>query len=394
STAVTGARVVSLRWSRRVGSPLRQPVTLGKDGQMFLTTHADDPQSDLQCAMFAFQMETGRKRVCGRLGPDAISAPNILDGDTNVYVGDDSAVTSMNYLGQPRWVTPVAGVPVALQFTGDGNVVSITQSGQVDVLNRQNGRRVVPTTYLVGPPDPLVQPDLPWPPSGEGLSDCPTGGPGCAVASDAALDTAQERIYVTVRRPGAATAALVALQYAAGRVTQVWSSEILRDGSATSPTVSADGKTVYVGDNSKRLLAVEADTGKVRWEQALQWAPQRGISVSPDGVIIPAGDAGYLAAYRDQGTAASQIWQRTQVALRGQPVQSAGGTGYVVVAQGEGLALESFDTATGATTDTETLPTATDTTTGTALGANGEVVTATTGGEVYVFGPRGTDKTD
>ncbi|WP_431953153.1 PQQ-binding-like beta-propeller repeat protein [Nocardia lijiangensis] len=379
---VTGARSLTFSWSRPAAGPIEQPVTLGAEGQLFLTTRTANG-----CAILSFQMLTGRKRFCDVLGPNAISSPTAVDGVSNVYVGDDGAVSSYNYLGQPRWRTPVAGVPVSVQFTGDSRLLTITQSGQVDVLDRQTGLRTAPTVQLLGEPDFLDNPDLTRPASGQGLDDCATGGPQCPIANISAIDTSTGRFYVTVWQPGSPRAALAALRYADNRIQQEWRVELLTEGSATGPALSADGGTVYVGDNSERLIAVDAADGRTKWVRPLGFTPSGGISVSGDGLIIPAGDEGYLLALRDTGEGAETVWERKDLALRGVPVQTAGDTGYTAAAIGDGLNLITFDTGTGATIDSDVLPGARGTTTGTSVGAQGEVVVATRIGEVFVFKP-------
>ncbi|WP_422394964.1 PQQ-binding-like beta-propeller repeat protein [Nocardia vulneris] len=381
TSPVTGAKKIALSWSRPIGGPIAQPVTIGPDGQFFLTTLSRD------CMLFSGQMATGRKRFCSKLGPSAISAPSVVDGTTNVYVGDDDAVNSYNYLGQPRWRTPIGGTPVSTQFTGDGRLLVVTQSGQVDVLSRQTGERTVPTTQLLGEPDFLEYPNLTRPAAGQGLDDCRTGGPQCPVANISAVDAASGRFFVTVWKPGQPAAALVALRYADNKIQQEWSAELLSGGSGTSPVLSSDGKTLYVGDNSKRLIAVDTTDGRTKWVHQLEWAPQGGFSVSDDGLIIPAGDDGYLLALRDTGDAAETVWERKDLALRGTPVQTAGGTGYTTAAIGDGLNLITFDTKTGATIDSDVLPGAQGSTTGTSIGPKGEVLVATRIGELFTFEP-------
>ncbi|MFD4430509.1 PQQ-binding-like beta-propeller repeat protein [Nocardia sp. NPDC058497] len=380
ASPVTGAESMSLSWSRPVGGPIAQPLTIGSEGQMFVTTSTGN------CAIFSFQMRTGRKRFCNPLGPSTIEAPTVVDSVSNVYVGDDGAVNSFNYLGQPRWRTPVAGVPVAIQFTGDGKVLTVTQSGQVDVLSRQTGGREVPTLQLLGEPDFLKLPGLTRPASGDGLDDCRIGGPRCAVANTTAVDPESGRFFVTVWEPGKSAASLRAMRYADGKVAQEWSADMLTGGSATSPTLSGDGATVYVGDNSGRLIAVNTEDGSTRWTQALGWIPSRGISLVDD-LIIPAGDDGYLMALHDRGDRAELAWERKDLALRGTPAQTAGGIGYTVAAIGAGLSLITFDTTTGNTVDSDVLPAATGTTTGTSVGPKGEVVVATRAGEIFTFTP-------
>ncbi|MEU5758526.1 PQQ-binding-like beta-propeller repeat protein [Nocardia sp. NPDC047648] len=378
---VTGSRKLELSWQRPVGGPIAQPITLGPDSQLFVTTRLQN------CSIFSFQMATGRKRFCNALGPSAITAPSSVDGMTNVYVGDDSRVISFNYLGQPRWATPVAGTPASVQFTGDGKLLTVTRSGQVDVLSRQTGDRTVPTVQLLGEPDFLVHAGLSWPDASQGLDDCATGGPQCPVATISAVDADSGRFYVTLWQPGRPAAAVVALRYTGEKLVREWSAELLLGGSATSPALSADGATLYVGDNNNRLIALDTADGRTKWVHRLDWTPRGGISVSDDGLIIPSGDDGYLLGLRDNGDAVETVWERKDLALRGSAAQTAGDTGYAVAAIGDGLNLVTFDTQTGATLDSDVLPGAKGTTTGTSVGAKGEVVVATRIGEIFAFAP-------
>ncbi|MDR7169225.1 outer membrane protein assembly factor BamB [Nocardia kruczakiae] len=389
ASSVTGARHLSLSWSRPIGGPLANATTIGPDGQLFVTsrTTADCVGKPGTTGMiFSFQMPTGRKRFCNALGPDAVAAASAVDGASNVYVGDDGAVFSFNPLGQPRWRTPVAGVPVSVQFTHDGTVLSVSQSGQVDVLDRQTGDREVSTYQVLGDPDFLAHPNVTRPPDGQGIDDCAVGGPQCAVANVSALDPNSGRFYLTAWRTGAPAASLVALHYADKKVTQDWSVDILTDGSATSPALSSDGKTLYVGDNSGRLLAVDTADGHTKWTQPLGFTPRGGISLL-DGLLIPAGDDGHLMALRDNGDRVDIAWERKDLTLRGRPVQTAGDTGYVVVPMGEALHLLTFDTKSGKTIASAPLPGAQGTTVSTAIGPDGQVVVGTRIGELFAFTP-------
>ncbi|WP_245717376.1 outer membrane protein assembly factor BamB family protein [Nocardia jejuensis] len=380
ASPVTGSRNLALNWTRPLGGPIAEPVTIGPDGQIFVTTRTPS------CNIFSFQMETGRKRFCNAMGPSAIAGGTAVDGATNVYVGDDGAVITYNALGQPRWRTPVAGVPVSVQFTGDGKVLSVTQSGQVDVLSRQTGDREVSTYQLLGEPDFLKTPGLNRPPDDQGLDDCATGGPQCPVANVSAMDEKTGRFYATVWQPGDGIADLVALTYDGKEIRRDWSAAMLTDGSGTSPTLSPDGSTLYVGDNANHLMAVDTSDGHTKWVQDLGFSARGAVSVM-DGVLVPAGDGGHLMAIRDKGDSTEIVWERKDLELRGRPVQTAGGTGYTVAPMGDNLTLVTFDTRSGATVRSNDLPGAEGSTTGTSVGAEGEVVVSTRIGELFVFKP-------
>ncbi|MFF2552085.1 PQQ-binding-like beta-propeller repeat protein [Nocardia sp. NPDC058058] len=380
TSPVTGSRALTLSWSRPVGGPLAAPALVGPDGQIVVTTRTQS------CQIFSFLMPTGRKRFCNPMGISAIAGGMAVDGTTNIYVGDDGGVTSLNALGQPRWRTQQAGVPISVQFTGDSKVLTVTQLGQVDVLSRQTGNREVSTFQLLGDPDFLKFPDLPRPPDFTGLDDCATGGPQCPVANVSAVDEKSGRFYATVWRPGQGSADLVALTYDGREIRKDWTATMLAGGSGTSPTLSADGSTLYVGDNDNHLMAVDASNGKTKWVQDLGFPIRGSVSVA-DGLLIPAGDDGHLMALRDKGDAPEIVWERKDLALRGRPVQTAGGTGYTVAPIGDNLTLVTFDTHSGATVDSHELPGAEGTTVGTTIGANGEIVVATRIGELFVFKP-------
>lgn len=390
TSPVTGSRQLILSWSRPIGGPVVNPTTVGADGQMFLTTTIDSDcvgNPGHNGAIFSFQILSGRKRFCNQLGAGARATASAVDGATNVYLGDDGGVDSFTALGQPRWRTPVAGVPVSAQFTGDGKVLTVTQLGQIDVLERQTGDRGVPTVQLLGEPDYLAHPDLPRPPDNQGLDDCATGGPRCPVANVSAVDQRTGRFYVTLWRPGTAVASLVALRYADREVRQDWSRDLLTKGSATSPALSADGTTVYLGDNDGQLIAVDAADGHPKWQRPLGFSPRGSISCD-NGLLIPGGDEGHLIAVRDRGTTADIAWDRPDLPLRGRPAQAAGHTGYTVAAAGDVLELVTFDTRDGTTVASDVLPGAKGSTAGIAIGDRGEVVVTTHLGEVYAFKPQ------
>ena len=89
---------------------------------------------------------------------------------------------------------------------------------------------------------------------------------------------------------------------------------------------------------------------------------------------------------RDRGDRAEVLWERADVVQRGAPAQTSGSTAYTVVRDGNnGLALLTFDTASGETLDQDALPGASGSTAGTSVGPGGEVLTPTLIGELFVL---------
>lgn len=384
TSGVTGARSLDIAWSRPIGGATPTHATVAASGQIFVTSQADQG-----CNLLSFQIDSGRKRWCNRIGPGAAAAAPIVDAATNMYVGEEGAMSSFNEHGQLRWRTPVTGTPLSGQFTGDGNLLFVTHLGQIDVVDPQTGFTVVPAYDLIPPASYTQGMNVDLVPNGLGLDACFDGASPCPVANTPAIDLDTGRFVFTFWRPGATTADLVAMRYTGGsapRIDTEWTATILTDGASSAPVLSADGNTVYVGDNTGRLWAVDADTGETRWNHDLGYRPFGGLSVSSDGVVIPAGgDGGRLLALRDRGDSAETAWERNDLASVGAAAQTAGGTGYTTVREGDGVALLTFDTRTGETRDQDLLPGATGFTAGTSIGPDGEVLTPTLIGELFVL---------
>lgn len=385
TSTVTGSRSLDFQWSRPLGGPTVTNASVAANGQIFLTARTDNG-----CNVFSFQIDTGRKRWCTRVGPGSAVSTPVVDANTNSYVGEDGAMLSFDERGQMRWRTPVTGTPLSAQFTGDGNLLFVTQLGQVNVLDPQTGRSVAAPYDLIPPASYTQGANIDPLPNDLGLDDCAAGGPRCPVATPPAIDLESGRIVVTFWRPGAPQADLVALRYDGGErpaITEEWSTALLADGSASGPVLSRDGKSVYANDNAGHLWVLDTESGSLRWTYDLGYAVRGGPSVSDRGVIIPAGaENGRLLALRDRGDHAEVLWERADVVQRGAAAQTSGSTAYTVIRDGEnGLALLTFDTATGETLDRDTLPGASGSTTGTSVGPDGQVLTPTLIGELFVL---------
>jgi len=170
----------------------------------------------------------------------------------------------------------------------------------------------------------------------------------------------------------------------------LWATDTLDEGSASSPTVSADGTRVYVTDNAGVLHAFDTDTGKVIWRFDIGYPAGGSVSVSPDGLIMPAGGkAAPVMAIRDMGDRASLAWRRPDLINRGIATQVGGHRAYVTAAHPNGEAdLVVLDTTTGAELDRVRLPGKTIMSVGTSVGRDGTVYVATIEGKLHAFRPR------
>lgn len=384
TTAHTDLSDVSLDWSRPLGGAVVSPVSIGANGQLFVGTY-----SEAGCNLFAFEIESGRKRWCNRIGPSVATATPLVDSVANVYVGDDGGFSSFNEHGQLRWRTPTYGVPRSAQFLGDGSVLAVTQLGQLNVLDTQTGRTVVPIHDLVGLPDFLASPDTGFLPPDTGLADCATGSADCPVAAAPAVDLDSSDIYLVLWRPGAVAPQLVSLHYDAAAtpsITEKWSSALLPAAVSSSPVLSNDGTTVYLSDVDGRLAAFDASNGSSKWTVGAGFGAAGSPSVSSDGSIVPSGGEG-MRAVHDDGDRATVVWSRDDLQQLGTPVQTGDGTILTVIGRGDELVLTSLNSSSGETISEDTVPGATGFTVGTSVGPNGQVVTASYLGEIFTYAP-------
>ncbi|NMM88346.1 cell surface protein [Rhodococcus sp. SRB_17] len=384
TSEVTGSRDLDFAWSRPLGGPVAAYASVAANGQSFVTARTENG-----CNLFSFQMDSGRKKWCARMNDGAVASTPIVDTATNVYVGESGAMMSFTENGQLRWRTLVVGTPLSAQFTGDGNLLFITQLGQINVLNPQTGAKVVSSFDLIPPPS-IEAPNSPLIPDDSGLRECFLGTAGCPVANTPAIDLATGKFFFTFFRPGAQAAELVAMKYTGGEhpsITPEWSTDALPGGTASSPDLSKDTKKVYVTDNNGKLWAIDAETGDSLWSYDIGFNSAGSASTSDDGLIIPSGGGnGHLLAVQDKGDHAELAWERKDLLQLGVPAQSAGDTGYAVVREGaNGLSLITFDTTSGETLDQDTLPGAVGFTVGTSIGPDGEVLTPSAIGELFVF---------
>lgn len=383
STEHVGLSDVRFAWSRPLGATTSSPVSIAASGQMFVSTFGE-----AGCNLFSFEIESGRKRWCNRVGPSVGTETPLVDSVANVYVGDDGGFSSFNEHGQLRWRTPTNGVPRSAQFLGDGSVLAVTQFGQINVLDTQTGKSVVPIHDLIDPPDFLAEPGADFLPPATGLDACASGSAECAVAATPAVDLDSSNIYLVLWRSGAVAPQLISLHYdaeATPSITERWSSELLPAGVSSSPVLSEDGSTIYLADVDGRVSAFDASNGSQRWTFGAGFGASNTPSVAGDGSIVPSGGEGSVRSIRDDGTSASVSWSRDDLQQLGTPVSTADGRIVTVVGRGDDVVLVALDSASGETVSEQVLDGASGSTVGTSIGPDGQVVTSTYLGEIFTY---------
>ena len=381
-TATSGAPDLTLDWSRSVKGELGAAGALGGSGYL-----AVNGQTAGGCSLMVWENDNGgRQRWCTRMVLGGGFSSALFDGFDNLYLGQPGLMISYPPTQWVRWRTNVIGMPTTARFLGGGQLLVITHLGQVLIFDSHRGT-------VDGTPVDLVEGINPTDPF-RGLTDCQQSLPACPVPAAPAYSTASNMVVVGVWQPGARASVLTGLRYQRGRtplLSREWTSAAVEAGVIASPVFSADGRTVYVNGRDRRLWALKADDGSVKWSAPLEFQPQTPPSVSPGGLIVAGGGPDTrLVAMKDLGDRAEVVWRRDDVTPLTTSGQAGEQTAYAVVADGpDRLSLLVFDPADGGRTlNTYPLPDAVGFPVGVSVGTDRRVVVATSGGQVYGFRPQ------
>lgn len=381
-TATSGATKLSLQWTRSVKGTLAAGPALSSRGYLALNA-----QTLAGCSLMEWEYDNkGRQRWCVRLFQGGGIGGPLFDGFDNLYVGQPGAFLSFPVTQWTRWRQPVIGMPSTPRFLGNGQLLVVTHLGQVLVFDAHRGEVVGSPLDLVDGIDPTD--------ATRGLADCAPARPGCPIAAAPAFAAANGMAVLGVWQPGAPAAGLVGLRYHPGQtplLTREWTSDAVGAGVIASPVLSADGSTVYVNGRDQRLWALHATDGKVKWSVPLAFLAQTPPAVTPRGLIVSGGGPDTrLAAFKDAGDHAEQVWRRDDVTPLSASSLAGNGAGYAVVSPGEGapgMSLLVFDPGNGHTLNSYPMPAATGYPLGVSIGSDRRVVTTTSDGQVYGFAP-------
>jgi len=389
------ADIPEMRWRRSFDGPLKAGAlewtinlgaTVSDAGQLYLTTTVPG------CHLQAIDTSTGDTAWCStEVNFQAVISSPLIDTEGRLYLADGAAMRSFMPDGSVAWTTPIVGVPLSAQFTPAGNLFFITHVGIAYILDRASGAPVMAPLALV--------PGATWDGT-TGLSACAQGLPGCPSANTPAIDARNGRVFFTFWEPGEEQAAVRAMRIvedgAEVTLLPLWENSSLPGGSASSPTLSADGSRVYVTDNVDSVHALDAETGESIWKFAFGARAGGSVSISPDGVIMAAG--GDLQAIRDAGDHAELLWKWEGVANRGIATQAAGDRAVATVAAGGRDAdpasryrndLVVVDTRTGAELSRFPIEGATVFSVGITIGPDGSIYVPFIQGDFLAFGPAG-----
>jgi putative pyrroloquinoline-quinone binding quinoprotein len=187
-----GLRVGPLPWTINLGP------TLDPDGNLYLTS------SEPGCHLRSLDGATGELRWCAAdIDLLAVSSSPLIDRDGVLYMADGAGLHALDPDGSRRWLVPLDGVPLSVQFTSQGHLAFVTHTGTAYVLDRRDGRS------LVDPVD--LAPGVEWRPE-DGMMAC-AGGPKRAPAPTPSRSTSPRTASCSpcgrpvLRRPACARSA-------------------------------------------------------------------------------------------------------------------------------------------------------------------------------------------
>jgi len=280
-------------WHALEGLGIPQPNTFSPDGATtYVTTTNPEPDG---CRVHALDVATGSLLWCRTADPSVSAGSVEVDLDGYLYFTVKGALVSLDASGAERWsaalpAAPDGGTDTAwgVHMSAAGHVVTVTAGGTVAVYDRDSGSPIsalsIPDTWGYPPVEGLqltVDPALLFPDSivenieaiyGVTNPDDASSDIGAFLGAGAFVDNTvaispRGEIYVIGAGPDRETGALVQIHLSDedGSLTPGWVAPT-RLGSATSPSVSADGRWVVVGDGAsmERFLNPDAALGHVR----------------------------------------------------------------------------------------------------------------------------------
>nr|WP_064570653.1 PQQ-binding-like beta-propeller repeat protein [Gordonia sp. LAM0048] len=369
---------LTLSWTRPTGGPVTAPVTISGKGNVGVTSNAA-----AGCNVLVLDSRSGRKNFCKDMRAGVEINAMLVDQYDQPYLGEESTFLAFNAGGAIRWRAGVIGVPLSAKFAAPNAVLVASTQGQILLIDTQRNELLAPEVTLrsdVDPAQPL-----------RGFGDCVRNGPQCAIPAPPAVDTQRELFYLNFFPQGAATSQIRAMKYGpvAGNreVRTAWQADV-PSGVVGTPTLSADGATLYAFSRDGKIVALDTDDGSTRWTHDIGGHGFATMTVSPDGLIIPTGSLGApLTLLRDRGDRAEQVWQRTDLATVSLSALTQQQTAWTVARDPgkDSLSLVEVSTTDGATKRTLPLPDSRGFATGVSVSYSGQIATATNLGEVYFF---------
>ena len=247
-----------------------------------------------------------------------LSAP-VTDTQGNLFIADSNQLWSFDSSGQIRWVTRLSDVGIegyifSVFFTHTGQAGVISSDGKVALFDRATGSLAMPLLDLPGVPG---LPASPMPPGlwADGSIDerilqdswDAIFGFNMEVANTPSVHSETGRIFIvaTGREPDAVV--LYGIDVTEEGLQIAFETPLGASGSGTSPTLSFDGRYVYVIDGEGYLNGISTDTGGIVWKSQERAVTGVSSTSTPSGKVL-AFDLNYLVCW--DGSNGDVLWKK------------------------------------------------------------------------------------
>jgi hypothetical protein len=314
--ACESASRFAVDWHALEGLGLTQPNTFSPDGDtIYATTTHSQPDG---CRLWALDAQTGETTWCRPYPPTISQSAVEVDRDGDLYFTVDGAVVSLTADGEDRWSTAFSAdgdsdAPWGVHFTPQGHIATVTTSGSVHLLRRSDGAIlsslaiagtygfVAPATLDLGAGSGIDLLDfLPEAVAADIISvwgdtsgdDASAGfagfmGAGGFVDNTLGVDPAGY-LYIVGGGPDEDHGALVQVRVDgtadAPALIGGWTATIV-GGSATTPSVSRDGRFVVIGDGSTTAAILSSADADAHVRVADIHACDENTDADPDPAI-------------------------------------------------------------------------------------------------------------
>ena len=276
------------------------PPVIGANGNVYATSAGGPGESHLHAFTPGGRLlwKSAPMQSMDDLDSAAYFSAPVVDVDDHLYLADGNQLWSFTNEGAVRWVTDlpalgVNGYVFSAFFTHQGHVGLISSDGKVALFDRASGELALPILDLPGvdgvpsspmPPGLLVD-DLIDPALLQDNWDA-IWGFNMEVANTPSVSPETGRIFIvaTGRQPDHTV--LYGLDVQEEGIEIAFETQLGVSGSGTSPTVSFDGRTVYVVDGEGHLTGVSTADGSIAWQSSEVSVMGVSSSTMPDGKVF------------------------------------------------------------------------------------------------------------
>ena len=297
---VPSPNAVQRTWTGIERGNFFMPPVIGANGNVYATSAGGPGESHLHAFTPGGRLlwKAAPMQSMDDLDSAAYFSAPVVDVDDHLYLADGNQLWSFTNEGAVRWVTDlpalgVNGYVFSAFFTHQGHVGLISSDGKVALFDRASGELALPILDLPGvdgvpsspmPPGLLVD-DLIDPALLQDNWDA-IWGFNMEVANTPSVSPETGRIFIvaTGRQPDHTV--LYGLDVQEEGIEIAFETQLGVSGSGTSPTVSFDGRTVYVVDGEGHLTGVSTVDGSIAWQSSEVSVMGVSSSTMPDGKVF------------------------------------------------------------------------------------------------------------